>query len=261
MIEPPPPTRFENVDSTTFWEITLDGNVVSTCSARIGASAYAKERRFDSPELAHRAYERMIAAKRGEGFWPVEQIPVSSAETLVNVEYEAAIIASPDDANGYLIYADWLMQQGDVRGELIAVQHALEAVKDPSQFLVLKQKDEALRHAHAREWLGVEVPRHVELQWRRGFVASAEVIGCDSAIATLLDALTASPAGRLLRSLTLNGDKAGVFDALPAIPPVLLRSLTLRFPSGVHVDRREVAARCNRYREARVELAVGTFGC
>jgi uncharacterized protein (TIGR02996 family) len=43
---------------------------------------------------------------------------------------EAAIDDDPDDARAYAVYGDWLQEQGDPRGELIALQQAAE--EDPS---------------------------------------------------------------------------------------------------------------------------------
>jgi uncharacterized protein (TIGR02996 family) len=52
----------------------------------------------------------------------------------------AAILAAPDDLNARLVFGDWLHQEGDPRGELIAVQARLES----------HPKDvEALRHCES----------------------------------------------------------------------------------------------------------------
>ncbi len=38
-----------------------------------------------------------------------------------------AIVANPDDLSPWLIYADWLLDRGDLRGELINLEVAREA--------------------------------------------------------------------------------------------------------------------------------------
>ena len=43
---------------------------------------------------------------------------------------EAAIIRDPDDLDAFAVYGDWLAEQGDPRGELVATQLAAE--RDPS---------------------------------------------------------------------------------------------------------------------------------
>jgi uncharacterized protein (TIGR02996 family) len=68
---------------------------------------------------------------------------------------EAALAANPDDIGAHMAYADWLTEQGDPRGEFIQVQLALE---DPRRSVRerdrRRQREQALRQAHEREWLG-----------------------------------------------------------------------------------------------------------
>ena len=208
--------RLENEHTATFWEVTLDGSVVTTRSARIGASAYAQERRFDSHQLALRTYERLIAAKRGEGFRAVEE--ATSAATLVNAEHEAAIIASPDDANGYLVYADWLLQRGLAwrvdRGPARARSHARPCAVPHHQ----------AKGRSVAEGTRIDVARYSSASARRARVAKRFRCKRRSHRLRFGSRHTARRADgfarrRLLRSLTLNGDKDGVFDALPACLP------------------------------------------
>jgi uncharacterized protein (TIGR02996 family) len=44
----------------------------------------------------------------------------------IHLELEAEIRLRPDDAESYLVYADWLQQNGDPRGELITLQRQRE---------------------------------------------------------------------------------------------------------------------------------------
>src|SRR5688500_18514450 len=57
--------------------------------------------------------------------------PVPEPEPVLelhrNLALEEAIAQDPDDEEAYLVYADWLAERGDPRGELIAVQHAQRA--------------------------------------------------------------------------------------------------------------------------------------
>jgi uncharacterized protein (TIGR02996 family) len=68
---------------------------------------------------------------------------------------EAALAADPDDLGAHMAYADWLTEHGDSRGEFIQVQLALE---DPRRLARererLKRREQELRAAHEREWLG-----------------------------------------------------------------------------------------------------------
>src|SRR5690242_13390168 len=78
----------------------------------------------------------------------------------------------PDDLAPYLVLADWLQQQGDPRGELIAIQCARETADMPE----LAANEQALFDAHLAAWLGNADDAYrvgeLELVWRRGFVWS-----------------------------------------------------------------------------------------
>src|SRR5262245_59356213 len=68
---------------------------------------------------------------------------------------EQAIAAEPDDLAAHAAYADWLMQQGDPRGEFIQVQLALEEPgRDATERERLKQREAELLGAHGSAWVG-----------------------------------------------------------------------------------------------------------
>jgi uncharacterized protein (TIGR02996 family) len=71
-------------------------------------------------------------------------------------ELEAAIDAHPDQADNYLVLADWLQQQQDPRGELIALHRTKEGA--------------GRIHALIRE-LGPAPPRYGDWTWFYGFVS------------------------------------------------------------------------------------------
>jgi uncharacterized protein (TIGR02996 family) len=87
-----------------------------------------------------------------------------------------------DDDRPRRVYADALSQQGDPRGELIAVQCALETAKG-SELARLKGREKALLEAHRAEWFGwlekflrelmpYDVSKYVV---RRGFLEHVQV--------------------------------------------------------------------------------------
>jgi uncharacterized protein (TIGR02996 family) len=83
-----------------------------------------------------------------------------------------AIIGDPDDDTARLIYADWLDERGDPRGEFIRVQCQLARLPQAdSRVEGLHARERALLKDHQQEWLGL--PHHPLLHWRfeRGFVA------------------------------------------------------------------------------------------
>src|SRR5262249_42799596 len=73
---------------------------------------------------------------------------------------ENAIFANPDDMGAHAAYADWLIEQGDPRGEFIQVQLALEDPKKPAkERKELQKREKELLEKHEREWLGDLAPR------------------------------------------------------------------------------------------------------
>lgn len=95
-------------------------------------------------------------------------------------QLEAAILANPDDPAPYLVYADWLHQQGSDLGLVISLGHAasLDASKRPAA-------EQAARDYQSRRGLN----EGVRLTWRMGVVAAALVteLGTDQVIALLAD--------------------------------------------------------------------------
>jgi uncharacterized protein (TIGR02996 family) len=82
----------------------------------------------------------------------------------------ADVYAHPDDDGPRLVYADWLEERGDPRGELIALQ-CRQGLDEAGE-----RRVRALVKAHGRKWLGPLAPivttGHA---FRRGFVARATV--------------------------------------------------------------------------------------
>ena len=74
-----------------------------------------------------------------------------------------AIYANPDDDAPRLVYADWLQERGDPRGEFIAMQ--LSSKRDPAA-------ENALVKKHKKAWLGpLASILGGDLEFRRGFPA------------------------------------------------------------------------------------------
>jgi uncharacterized protein (TIGR02996 family) len=81
------------------------------------------------------------------------------------------ILAHPDDDAPRLIYADWLDERNDPRGEFIRVQCALAylSVEDPRRW-PLEQGEEELLREHETKWLPKDIGS-ARCVFRRGFVA------------------------------------------------------------------------------------------
>jgi uncharacterized protein (TIGR02996 family) len=118
---------------------------------------------------------------------------------LRHPELEAQIAEDPASLEPYLVYADWLQEQGERWGELIAVQVALEQARDLESRQELLQREQSL-----------QVPLHLErlrpfAPWfRRGFVTRLHLPERPGARELLQEALRADPLPlRLLEELVL----------------------------------------------------------
>ena len=123
-----------------------------------------------------------------------------------------AIYAAPDDDAPRIVYADWLGERGDVRGEFITLQLARGAGDEPST------REKALLHEHGRRWagpLGALFDAHV---FERGFFAGGGVVTKD------LRLLAADPASRILRHVAFAGTPEALFELLEMLPA--LRSVS-----------------------------------
>jgi uncharacterized protein (TIGR02996 family) len=98
------------------------------------------------------------------------------------------IVAAPDDDAPRLVYADWLEEQGDPRGEFIRLQ--CELAKEPVQLSRLDPLEKDLVHdgpaelrireaellrEHERQWLGPVSDRCSKWMFHRGFVEFVEI--------------------------------------------------------------------------------------
>ena len=85
----------------------------------------------------------------------------------------AVIAENPADENAWLLYADWLQQHGEPRGELIALDIALETATDRKPELEAARV--ALLASYGAEILGETFAKFVasgygEVVWHRGFI-------------------------------------------------------------------------------------------
>lgn len=97
---------------------------------------------------------------------PFTAVPVDDDSAL-----RAAIVAAPDDDQHRLVYADWLLERGDVRGELIQLQLELaRSGLDPKRRKALTQRADALLEAGWSTLAGDAAPFTTATALERGFV-------------------------------------------------------------------------------------------
>jgi uncharacterized protein (TIGR02996 family) len=106
----------------------------------------------------------------------------------------AAIAADPEDDEPRIVYADWLLQAGDPRGELIAVQCALERSRTPE----LAARERVLLERHEAEWLARAGLAAGEGRLHRGFIERVEASA--ARVAASIDRIVELPCLRSLRT-------------------------------------------------------------
>ncbi|MFT3698490.1 MAG: WGR domain-containing protein [Kofleriaceae bacterium] len=167
-----------------------------------------------------------------------------------NPKLAAAVDEGADGAEA--VYADWLSESGDPRGELAQIQIRLE--KDPKN-KELKKAEKALLKEHSDAFLGAfaKLSDVVELEWKAGFITKARIANVytrdpdfgdgdedsddeskkEVNIANLVEELVTMPSGRFLRDLTVgivrftDNDYGGVAAKLGKHYLPALRSLFL----------------------------------
>lgn len=156
-----------------------------------------------------------------------------------DAELEAAIIADPESPAAYEVYADWLLERGEPRGELVTVQLERErAPTDPA--LAARERALLAPYVEALDMLG-RYASAVQVTWRRGFIDSAVIRAHYESgdAATSYAELAAMPVAALLRRLEIGAeishhgrhggvvpDDASVLEAMRAHPLRDLRSLS-----------------------------------
>jgi len=102
--------------------------------------------------------------------------PVDASDDEIRRALLADILANPDDDAPRLVFADWLTERGDPRGELISLQCAAQHATGGVLARHVNRAS-ALLERHGEAWVGEirQIVRGVEL--KRGFVASINATG------------------------------------------------------------------------------------
>ncbi len=241
--------EFKDGSSSKFWEITLGDKAYSVRFGKIGSDGQTSAKSFKSAGEARAEYDKLVAEKTKKGYKlvrgeaPGGALPVHAR----NEKLEAAIAADLDNADAYLVYADWLQSQNDPRGELIVLQHAS---KKPAAKKLLEQNKE---HFWGKMWEAQDMlerypysPLGRETAWRWGYLESLWIsnkhdrdsmygtpslpeIDVEDALGWMLD----HPSCRFLRELTVGivsydgNSYAGVAKVIGARKLPTLRKLIL----------------------------------
>lgn len=269
-----------------FWQIQRTGTLVSTCWGRVGAeSPRSTAARCESEQAAIALVEAQISEKTQKGYQPSGWKVSTSRHgvSLTNPELEQAIVADPDDPRHYLVYADWLMERRDPRGELISA--ACERDEDPDSTRAIQEEERLLRE-YRDELLGPLAPYAVThggihsrgFEWRRGFIHTARLYGLPPRLPALLRRrlgtelglpipklmrkLFDHPSGHLLHKLIIGApsDVPGTLAALAWAPKTLVSLVLCENGDGDLGDLSALWSNAERLRELvlfRGEMSLG----
>jgi uncharacterized protein (TIGR02996 family) len=220
-----------------FVDVRIDRTTVRTTTGRAGAKPKSKQTKYASQRMADSRFAQAIAGAKKRGF-----AHVSSLRTpVVNAELEHVIATAPGDAAARAVYGDWLLAQGDPRGELIAVQHQLRTATG-AKATTLRKRERALLADHSSVFYGVldellhlrtHVDRaHVRVVWDLGFFDEVELRLSEGGMPWFLSesqavgVLTKLQSARFLRKLVL-GSASNYAPSLKLVAalPATLRSL------------------------------------
>lgn len=175
---------FTGADLTNAW---VHGGRFERCSFRGAALAGATFEDVDFVDCDFTgatgldSLEREAArfeATKGLGEGPAARDPAAPTFTpghvAVDPALEAQLEARPDDDALWLVYGDWLLSQGDVRGELVARHRAAASREGRAAFdaFVADNLDELFRDCADSVRAGGQAPE-LTVTWRHGFVHAA----------------------------------------------------------------------------------------
>ena len=197
---------FTDDKSNKFWNIDLSGTGFTVTFGKLGTSGQTQRKDFPDEDKAQKAHDKLVAEKLGKGYVETtKQTPISPLQQAL----EASLVENPDDMASHMAYADYLMEQGDPRGEFVQTQLALE---DPSRSAAerdpLHKRESELLARHGRTWLGdlgrflvgkqSGPDKPMDYQFVRGWLDAVRVLPAPEAV---LASLANAPQARLLRRL------------------------------------------------------------
>jgi uncharacterized protein (TIGR02996 family) len=219
--------EFKDGKSNKFWNIDLSGKSFTVTFGRIGTPGQSQEKTFPTEAGAKAAHDKLVAEKTGKGY--VESTAGAAAAPSGSTSGKAlenAIFANPDDLGAHAAYADWLIEQGDPRGEFIQVQLALEDPKKPAaERKKLQKREQELLKTHQKAWLGDLTDFFLGDEKKAGTAAFArgwlDTVSIGNLTVALSRVLAAARLARVVRRLEIAGiayEEAGEYEAADDIP-------------------------------------------
>jgi uncharacterized protein (TIGR02996 family) len=191
-----------------FVELQSEGLEVLVRSGPLGRMGRKNSLSFRTTAEAEAWKVRQVERLERRGYWPGHH----------QLELLEVLRADPEDECVYRVYADWLLERRDARGELIAAQLAGNGARSA-----------ALLEAHPVQLLPAWwVEQGVELAWSMGFVHTMRVTSTSfwhSRVESHLRRLFQHPSAHLVRELVIPPGALARSQALcqALAPPTLQR--------------------------------------
>jgi predicted DNA-binding WGR domain protein len=218
--------RYELSDgkSNKFWEIKMEGAVLTVTFGRIGTAGTSSTKVSPSPAGAKYEHDKLVAEKTKKGYKlvaaaaPVQAAAVAGGGPSL-AELEAAIIACPGDEEAWRAYGEALKAAGDARGDAVLLTTYAKGGKPPA---ALKK----IVDTHGKKWLGdfAKEDASIKVTWTHGaFIDTARIAASydDSggmSVDAQIRALLRLDAAKFLRELVIGlADAEGDNDYGPAI--------------------------------------------
>ncbi len=189
--------RYEFVEGSSkkFWEIELEGESFTARWGRIGTDGQEKTQDFESAAEARKAHDKLIAEKEKKGYRLVggddPNARPLTAKVPTNPTLLDSVRAKPDDAAGWQVFADWLLEQGEKWGEVIGA--AARGKPDTKQ-----------QQAVQAALLG---DAEADVTWKHGvideFSFAPDEPDDESPMEAIVERVLKHPAGHFVRSLSL----------------------------------------------------------
>ncbi len=141
VVVPENTVRLEVVDgkSSKFWLVHRKDKTVTVTFGKIGTSGTASKKKYKTDWDARSDVNQQIRQKKLKGYLQVVAGPrFKPVPSALNPQLEAAIVKGDDDS--YMVYGDWLMEQGDPRGAMASIAGADKKSQNKAAAIAWKHK-------------------------------------------------------------------------------------------------------------------------
>ncbi len=162
-------------------------------------------------------------------------VPVVSSNAT-SADLLAAVLAAPDADAPRLVYADWLCERGDPRGDFISLQCGL--AQGSPRATELEDEADALLQVWSPQWLKGLTPDLAQVRFRRGFVETVTVRDSRS-LAQLEELFQTEPVTELIfsSSQTIDGERFATLEWLERLRSVEFRAARPNAPGALSRER------------------------